>query len=109
MHAMVQILIQATMFPLPRDDLSLDGLDEELNGGDNEYEVAYILATGIKQKEYIRGVENNLRQNEQNFIKDYIGENDNFLLLHAKVEDCDLVFTEIASILSSFEGSFAAI
>ncbi|XP_078162290.1 vacuolar protein sorting-associated protein 52 A-like isoform X2 [Carex rostrata] len=85
------------------DDLSLDGLDEELNGGENEYEVAYILATGIKQKEYIRGVENSLRQNEQNFIKDYIGENDNFLLLHAKIEDCDLVFTEIASILSSFE------
>ncbi|KAF3327952.1 vacuolar protein sorting-associated protein 52 A isoform X1 [Carex littledalei] len=53
------------------DDLSLDGLDEELNGGENEY--------------------------------DYIGENDNFLLLHAKIEDCDLVFTEIASILSSFE------
>ncbi|KAJ3690188.1 hypothetical protein LUZ61_019352 [Rhynchospora tenuis] len=85
------------------DDISLDGLDEELNGGENDYEVAYILATGIKQKDYIRGLDYSMRLNEQNYIKDYIGENDNFLLLHAKIEDCDLVFTEIASILSRFE------
>ncbi|XVE60744.1 hypothetical protein DITRI_Ditri05aG0152000 [Diplodiscus trichospermus] len=55
------------------DDISLEGLQQELEECKNDDVVANILSKGIKLREYTKGVENNLRQVELDSIQVEIG------------------------------------
>ncbi|KAF3959625.1 hypothetical protein CMV_015584 [Castanea mollissima] len=51
------------------DDISLDGLEQELEECKNDDVVANILSEGTKLREYTKGVENNLRKVELDSIQ----------------------------------------
>ncbi|MCD9646227.1 Vacuolar protein sorting-associated protein 52 [Datura stramonium] len=61
------------------DDISLEGLEEELQECKTDDVVASILSKGTTLREYTKGVENNLRQVELDSIQDYIKESDNLV------------------------------
>ncbi|KAG6521885.1 hypothetical protein ZIOFF_019018 [Zingiber officinale] len=85
------------------DDISLEGLQEELEECKNDKEVANILSKGTKLREYTKGVENNVRQVELDSIQDYIAESDNLVLLHDQIRDCDIILSQMETILSGFQ------
>ncbi|KAJ8470223.1 hypothetical protein OPV22_024566 [Ensete ventricosum] len=91
------------------DDISLEGLQEELEECKNVEEVANILSKGTKLREYTKGVENNVRQVELDSIQDYITESDNLVLLHDQIRDCDIILSQMETILSGFQSEIGSI
>ncbi|XVE60743.1 hypothetical protein DITRI_Ditri05aG0152000 [Diplodiscus trichospermus] len=91
------------------DDISLEGLQQELEECKNDDVVANILSKGIKLREYTKGVENNLRQVELDSIQDYIKESDNLVSLHDQIRDCDSILSQMESLLSGFQVEIGSI
>lgn len=91
------------------DDISLEGLREELEECKNDHEVANILAKGTKLREYAKGVENNVRQVELDSIQDYIKESDNLVLLHDQIRDCDNILSQMETLLGGFQAEIGSI
>ncbi|URE19083.1 vacuolar protein sorting-associated protein 52 [Musa troglodytarum] len=91
------------------DDISLEGLQEELEECKNVEEVANILSKGTKLREYTKGVENNVRQVELDSIQDYITESDNLVLLHDQIRDCDIILSQMETVLSGFQSEIGSI
>ncbi|PON34867.1 Vps [Parasponia andersonii] len=56
------------------DDISLEGLQQELEECKNDEVVANILSKGTKLREYTKGVENNIRQVELDSIQSLLQE-----------------------------------
>ncbi|CAK9151916.1 unnamed protein product [Ilex paraguariensis] len=86
-----------------RDDISLEGLQQELEECQSDNVVANILSNGIKLRDYTKGVENNLRQVELDSIQDYIKESDNLVSLHDQIRDCDIILSQMETLLSGFQ------
>ncbi|XP_048529651.1 vacuolar protein sorting-associated protein 52 A-like isoform X3 [Triticum urartu] len=84
-------------------DISLDGLDKELEEHKNYDVLISILANGEKQRDMATMVEGNLGHIEQDLIQDYIKDNDSLVLLHDQIHDCDIVLSQIGSLLSGFQ------
>ncbi|XP_022718270.1 vacuolar protein sorting-associated protein 52 A isoform X2 [Durio zibethinus] len=91
------------------DDISLEGLQQELEECKNDDVVANILSKGIKLREYTKGVENNLRQVELDSIQDYIKESDNLVSLHDQIRDCDSILSQMETLLSGFQVEIGSI
>lgn len=91
------------------DEISLEGLQEELEECKNDDEVANILAKGTKLREHTKGVENNVRQVELDSIQDYIKESDNLVLLHDQIHDCDNILSQMETLLSGFQAEIGSI
>lgn len=91
------------------DDISLEGLQQELEECKNDEVVANILSKGTKLREYTKGVENNLRQVELDSIQDYIKESDNLVSLHDQIRDCDSILSQMETLLSGFQAEIGSI
>ncbi|KAK3014800.1 hypothetical protein RJ639_009131 [Escallonia herrerae] len=91
------------------DDISLEGLQQELEECKNDDVVANILSKGTKLREYTKGVENNLRQVELDSIQDYIEESDNLVSLHDQIRDCDHILSQMETLLSGFQAEIGSI
>ncbi|XP_075517252.1 vacuolar protein sorting-associated protein 52 A-like [Primulina tabacum] len=91
------------------DDVSLEGLDQELQGCKSDDVVAMILSKGTKLRDYTRDVENNLRQTELDSIEDYIKESDNLISLHDQINDCDTILSQMEILLSGFQDEIGSI
>ncbi|KAL7174323.1 hypothetical protein ACSBR2_033562 [Camellia fascicularis] len=91
------------------DDISLEGLGQELEECKNDDVVANILSKGTKLREYTKGVENNLWQVELESIQDYIKESDNLLSLHDQIHDCDSILSQMETLLSGFQAEIGSI
>ncbi|KAG5242480.1 vacuolar protein sorting-associated protein [Salix suchowensis] len=91
------------------DDVSLDGLDQELEECKNDDVVTNILSKGTKLRDHTKGVENNLRQVELDSIQDYIKESDNLVSLHEQIRDCDTILSQMETLLSGFQGEIGSI
>ncbi|GAB2226438.1 hypothetical protein Droror1_Dr00022246 [Drosera rotundifolia] len=91
------------------DDISLEGLQQELEECKDDDEVADILSKGVKLRDYTKGVENNLREVELNSIQDYIKESDNLVSLHDQIRDCDDILTQMEALLSGFQAEIGSI
>ncbi|XP_073290161.1 vacuolar protein sorting-associated protein 52 A-like isoform X2 [Primulina huaijiensis] len=91
------------------DDVSLEGLDQELQGCKSDDVVAMILSKGTKLRVYTRDVENNLRQTELDSIEDYIKESDNLISLHDQIHDCDTILSQMEILLSGFQDEIGSI
>ncbi|OMO86945.1 Vps52/Sac2 [Corchorus capsularis] len=91
------------------DDISLEGLQQELEECKNDDVVANILSKGIKLREHTKGVENNLRQVELDSIQDYIKESDNLVSLHDQIRDCDSILSQMETLLSGFQAEIGSI
>ncbi|ONK79781.1 uncharacterized protein A4U43_C01F10010 [Asparagus officinalis] len=91
------------------DDISLDGLREELEECKDDLEVANILSKGTKLREYTKGVENNVHQVELDSIQDYIKESDNLVLLHDQIRDCDNILSQMETLLGGFQAEIGSI
>ncbi|VFQ77342.1 unnamed protein product [Cuscuta campestris] len=91
------------------EDISLEGLEEELEECKNDDVVANILSKGMKLREYTKGVENNLRQVELDSIQDYIKESDNLVSLHDQIRDCDTILSQMEALLSGFQTEIGSI
>ncbi|KAK8943584.1 hypothetical protein KSP40_PGU009846 [Platanthera guangdongensis] len=91
------------------DDVSLEGLQEELEDCKYDDEIANILSRGTKLREYAKGVENNVRQVELDAIQEYIKESDNLVLLHDQIRDCDNILSQMESLLSGFQAEIGSI
>ncbi|XP_052884436.1 vacuolar protein sorting-associated protein 52 A isoform X1 [Gossypium arboreum] len=96
------------------DDISLEGLQEELEECKNDDVVANILSKGIKLREYTKGVEHNLRKVELDSIQywvmqDYIKESDNLVSLHDQIRDCDSILSQMETLLSGFQVEIGSI
>ncbi|KAL0906542.1 hypothetical protein M5K25_025044 [Dendrobium thyrsiflorum] len=91
------------------DDVSLEGLQEELEECKDDDEIANILSRGTKLREHTKGVENNVRQVELDSIQDYIKESDNLVLLHDQIRDCDNILSQMETLLSGFQAEIGSI
>ncbi|XP_050238842.1 vacuolar protein sorting-associated protein 52 A [Mercurialis annua] len=91
------------------DDVSLEGLDQELEECKNDDVVANILSKGTALRDYTKGVENNLRQVELDSIQDYIKESDNLVSLHDQIRDCDSILSQMETLLSGFQAEIGSI
>ncbi|XP_024023489.1 vacuolar protein sorting-associated protein 52 A [Morus notabilis] len=91
------------------DDISLEGLQQELEECKNDQVVANILSKGTKLREYAKGVENNIRQVELDSIQDYIKESDNLVSLHDQIRDCDSILSQMETLLSGFQAEIGSI
>ncbi|XP_073043621.1 vacuolar protein sorting-associated protein 52 A-like isoform X1 [Primulina eburnea] len=91
------------------DDVSLEGLDQELQGCKSDDVVAMILSKGTKLRDYTRDVENNLHQTELDSIEDYIKESDNLISLHDQIHDCDTILSQMEILLSGFQDEIGTI
>ncbi|XP_062110988.1 vacuolar protein sorting-associated protein 52 A isoform X1 [Humulus lupulus] len=91
------------------DDISLEGLQQELEECKNDDVVANILSKGTKLREYTKGVENNIRQVELDSIQDYIQESDNLVSLHDQIRDCDNILSQMETLLSGFQAEIGSI
>ncbi|KAA8544546.1 hypothetical protein F0562_022595 [Nyssa sinensis] len=91
------------------DDVSLEGLQQELEECQNDDVVANILSKGTKLREYTKGVENNLRQVELDSIQDYIKESDNLVSLHDQIRDCDSILSQMETLLGGFQAEIGSI
>ncbi|MCE3052221.1 Vacuolar protein sorting-associated protein 52 [Datura stramonium] len=91
------------------DDISLEGLEEELQECKTDDVVASILSKGTTLREYTKGVENNLRQVELDSIQDYIKESDNLVSLHDQIRDCDMILSQMETLLSGFQTEIGSI
>ncbi|KAI8568668.1 hypothetical protein RHMOL_Rhmol02G0218300 [Rhododendron molle] len=85
------------------DDISLEGLEQELDECKDDDVVLNILSEGTKLQEYTKGVENNLRQVELDSIQDYINESDNLVSLHDQIRDCDNILSQMETLLGGFQ------
>ncbi|KAF5457044.1 hypothetical protein F2P56_021180 [Juglans regia] len=85
------------------DDISLEGLQQELEECKNDDVVANILSKGAKLREYTKGVENNLRQVEFDSIQDYIQESNNLVSLHDQIRECDSILSQMETLLGGFQ------
>ncbi|XP_059449269.1 vacuolar protein sorting-associated protein 52 A-like isoform X1 [Corylus avellana] len=91
------------------DDMSLEGLQQELEECKNDDVVANILSKGTTLREYTKGVENNLRQVELDSIQDYIKESDNLVSLHDQIRECDSILSQMETLLSGFQSEIGSI
>ncbi|XP_030930523.1 vacuolar protein sorting-associated protein 52 A-like [Quercus lobata] len=91
------------------DDISLDGLEQELEECKNDDVVANILSEGTQLREYTKGVENNLRKVELDSIQDYIKESDNLVSLHDQIRECDRILSQMETLLSGFQVEIGSI
>ncbi|KAK1323100.1 hypothetical protein QJS10_CPA02g01461 [Acorus calamus] len=91
------------------DDVSLEGLQKELEECKHDEEVLNILSKGTKLREYTKGVENNVRQDELESIQDYIKESDNLVSLHDQIHDCDSMLSQMESLLGGFQAEIGSI
>ncbi|XP_058067918.1 vacuolar protein sorting-associated protein 52 A isoform X2 [Magnolia sinica] len=91
------------------DDVSLEGLQQELEECKNDDVVANILAKGTKLREYAKGVEKDVRQVELDSIQDYIKESDNLVSLHDQIHDCDGILSQMETLLSGFQAEIGSI
>ncbi|KAJ7978186.1 Vacuolar protein sorting-associated protein 52 A [Quillaja saponaria] len=91
------------------DDISLEGLQQELEECQNDDVVANILSKGTKLREHTKGVENNLRKVELDSIQDYITESDNLVSLHDQIRDCDSILSQMETLLSGFQAEIGSI
>ncbi|GMP63011.1 hypothetical protein CsSME_00024877 [Camellia sinensis var. sinensis] len=76
------------------DDISLEGLEQELEECKNDDVVANILSKGTKLREYTKGVENNLRQVE---------------LESVQIRDCDSILSQMETLLGGFQAEIGSI
>ncbi|KAG5056225.1 hypothetical protein JHK85_008735 [Glycine max] len=91
------------------DDISLEGLEQELEECKNNDVVANILSKGTKLRDYTKGVENDLRKVELDSIQDYIKESDNLVSLHDQIHDCDSILSQMETLLSGFQAEIGSI
>ncbi|KAL0359685.1 UNVERIFIED_CONTAM: Vacuolar protein sorting-associated protein 52 A [Sesamum angustifolium] len=91
------------------DDVSLEGLEQELQDYKTDDVVAIILSKGTKLRDYTKDVENNLRQLELDSIEDYIKESDNLVSLHDQIHDCDTILAQMEKLLSGFQAEIGSI
>uniref|UniRef100_A0A9I9CTG4 Vacuolar protein sorting-associated protein 52 A n=1 Tax=Cucumis melo TaxID=3656 RepID=A0A9I9CTG4_CUCME len=91
------------------DDISLEGLQQELEECKDDDVVTNILSKGVKLREYTKGVENNLRQVELDSIQEYIKESDNLVSLHEQIRDCDNILSQMETLLSGFQAEIGSI
>ncbi|KAI8571148.1 hypothetical protein RHMOL_Rhmol01G0096100 [Rhododendron molle] len=91
------------------DDISLEGLEQELEECKTDDVVTNILSKGTKLREYTKGVENNLRQVELDSIQDYINESDNLVSLHDQIRDCDVILSQMETLLGGFQVEIGSI
>lgn len=91
------------------DDVSLDGLQQELEECRNDDVVSNILSKGTALRDYTKGVENNLRQVELDSIQDYIKESDNLVSLHDQIRDCDSILSQMEMLLTGFQAEIGSI
>ncbi|KAH7515282.1 hypothetical protein FEM48_Zijuj10G0010300 [Ziziphus jujuba var. spinosa] len=85
------------------NDISLEGLRQELEEFKNDDVVANILSKGTKLREYTKGVENNIWQVGQDLIRDYIKESDNLVSLHDQIRDCESILSQVETFLRGLQ------
>ncbi|CAN6287904.1 unnamed protein product [Urochloa humidicola] len=85
------------------EDISLDELEEELEEHKDYDVLITILKNGEKQRGLATLVEGNLGHIEEALIEDYIEDNDSLALLHEQIHECDIILSQIGSILSGFQ------
>ncbi|CAM6121999.1 unnamed protein product [Calypogeia fissa] len=91
------------------DDVSLDGLQEELEKLQGQEIVANILGQGSQLRAYARDVEEKLRLVELESIQDYMKESDNLVSLHTQIRECDTILTEMEALLGGFQADLGSI
>ncbi|CAN1190356.1 Vacuolar protein sorting-associated protein 52 A [Linum perenne] len=91
------------------DEISLEGLEQELEECKGDDVVENILSKGAKLRDYTKGVENNLRQVELDSIQDYVKESDNLVSLHDQIRDCDSILSQMETLLSGFQTEIGSI
>ncbi|GAA0149529.1 membrane traffic protein [Lithospermum erythrorhizon] len=91
------------------EDISLEGLEQELLECKDDEVVANILSKGTKIRQYTKDVETNIRKNELQSIEDYIKESDNLVSLHDQIRDCDVILSQMETLLTGFQDEIGSI
>ncbi|KAL4421397.1 hypothetical protein ABPG75_010688 [Micractinium tetrahymenae] len=94
---------------LTTEQLSLAGIEKELESfGDSEV-LRAILDQGVDPREYGRRYEAQLRAAEDASIQDYIAQSDSLTALHAQIKDCDDILVQMEGMLGRFQSDLGNI
>ncbi|XP_057766628.1 vacuolar protein sorting-associated protein 52 A [Salvia miltiorrhiza] len=91
------------------DEVSLEGLEQELQDYKTDDVVTMILSKGTTSRNYTKDVEHNLRRIELDSIQDYIKESDNLISLHDQIYDCNIILLQMEKLLSGFQAEIGSI
>ncbi|CAL5229904.1 g13324 [Coccomyxa viridis] len=90
-------------------DISLKGVDDELDRYAGHEVLRAILDQGCDPKEYGRHYEARLRQAELESIQDYLSESDNLVTLHQQISSCDAILATMEDMLGKFQSDLGNI
>lgn len=91
------------------DDVSLEGLRQELEECKSDDVVVNILSQGTKSREYTKGIVKDVQQDELDSVQDYIKESNNLVSLHEQIRDCDSILSHMEYLLSGFQAEIGSI
>jgi len=90
-------------------DVSLEGLDAQLEKFADHEVVRAILDQGSDPRQFRQQYEEKLRAAELEAIQDYIAENDHLVTLHKEITTCDAILADMESMLGGFQEGLGAI
>ncbi|KAK9908133.1 hypothetical protein WJX75_003087 [Coccomyxa subellipsoidea] len=90
-------------------DVSLKGVEDELDTYAGHEVLRAILDQGCDPKEYGRHYEARLRQAELESIQDYLSESDNLVMLHQQISSCDSILATMEQMLGKFQSDLGNI
>ena len=97
------------MLSLSSEDYFLEEADSNIQANLEDADVQKALKSGVDLREYSKQVEDELREVENESIRDYINEAGNIAALHNQIVGCDRLLEGMENMLLSFRADLGSI
>ena len=97
------------MLSLSSEDYFLEEADSNIQANLEDADVQKALKSGVDLREYSKQVEDELREVENESIRDYINEAGNIAALHNQIVGCDKLLENMENMLLSFRADLGSI
>ena len=97
------------MLSLSSEDYFLEEADSNIQANLEDADVKKALKSGVDLREYSKQVEDELREVENESIRDYINEAGNIAALHNQIVGCDRLLEGMENMLLSFRADLGSI
>ena len=97
------------MLSLSSEDYFLEEADSNIQANLEDADVQKALKSGVDLREYSKQVEDELREVENESIRDYINEAGNIAALHNQIVGCDKLLEGMENMLLSFRADLGSI
>ena len=96
------------MLSLSSEDYFLEEADSNIQANLEDADVQKALKSGVDLREYSKQVEDELREVENESIRDYINEAGNIAALHNQIVGCDRLLEGMENMLLNFRADLGS-